>query len=89
MIDHDTGNVLKLSKMDTQRDNYEKFRANIVRFLSRETGQVLKELVQSYYDRVGALIDVFERQETYRFYSSSILLVYDAKHPERNDLRCV
>eukprot|EP01094_Clydonella_sp_ATCC50884_P019928 TRINITY_DN4002_c0_g1_i1.p1 TRINITY_DN4002_c0_g1~~TRINITY_DN4002_c0_g1_i1.p1 ORF type:complete len:286 (+),score=20.99 TRINITY_DN4002_c0_g1_i1:318-1175(+) len=69
-------------KTEILADGFEQVSSNICRFVRNS-----KELAEKFDEPVAALLDIFKHQTEFRFYSSSLLLVYDGEDPSKHDAR--
>ncbi|MGH0114436.1 UNVERIFIED_CONTAM: hypothetical protein FKN15_016397 [Acipenser sinensis] len=73
-----TGLFLCRNKYDGRTLTAEGFRQALYQYL-HDGHQLKRELLQPVLQRLSALRAVIERQGSYRFYSSSLLLIYEGK----------
>lgn len=73
-----TGHFLCRNKYDGRTLTAEGFRQALYQYL-HDGHQLKRELLQPVLQRLSALRAVIERQGSYRFYSSSLLLIYEGK----------
>ncbi|XP_041084652.1 inositol hexakisphosphate kinase 1-like isoform X1 [Polyodon spathula] len=93
-----TGHFLCRNKYDGRTLTAEGFRQALYQYL-HDGLQLKRELLQPVLQKLSALRAVIERQGSYRFYSSSLLLIYEGKNnspgrspfstPPRVDVRMI
>ncbi|NWQ59547.1 IP6K3 kinase, partial [Neopipo cinnamomea] len=77
----DTGHFLCKDKYYGRKLSPEGFRQTLRQFLC--TGNQLRaDLLEPIVLRLKALLSVIRRQSSYRFYSSSLLIIYDGQEPK-------
>lgn len=81
----DTGHFLCKDKYYGRKLSPEGFRQTLRQFLSNGN-QLRSELLEPIILRLKALLSVIRKQSSYRFYSSSLLIIYDGQeHKESTD----
>ncbi|NWU12813.1 IP6K3 kinase, partial [Cephalopterus ornatus] len=79
----DTGHFLCKDKYYGRKLSPEGFRQTLRQFLC--TGNQLRaELLEPIILRLKALLSVIRKQSSYRFYSSSLLIIYDGQEPKES-----
>ncbi|XP_051550466.1 inositol hexakisphosphate kinase 1-like isoform X2 [Myxocyprinus asiaticus] len=77
----DTGHYLCRNKYYGRGLSIEGFRHALFQFMHNGT-QLRKDLFEPILSKLCSLKCVLERQASYRFYSSSLLIIYEGKDPE-------
>ncbi|XP_036415402.1 inositol hexakisphosphate kinase 1 [Colossoma macropomum] len=77
----DTGHYLCRNKYYGRGLSIEGFRHALYQFMHNGT-QLRKDLFEPMLGKLRSLKAVLERQASYRFYSSSLLIIYEGKEPE-------
>ncbi|XP_056095956.1 inositol hexakisphosphate kinase 1 isoform X1 [Rhinichthys klamathensis goyatoka] len=80
----DTGHYLCRNKYYGRGLSTEGFRHALFQFMHNGT-QLRKDLLEPILSKLCSLKSVLERQASYRFYSSSLLIIYEGKDPECAD----
>lgn len=80
----DTGHYLCRNKYYGRSLSIEGFRHALFQFMHNGT-QLRKDLFEPILSKLCNLKTVLERQASYRFYSSSLLIIYEGKDPESVD----
>lgn len=80
----DTGHYLCRNKYYGRGLSIEGFRHALFQFMHNGT-QLRKDLFEPILSKLCSLKAVLERQASYRFYSSSLLIIYEGKDPESVD----
>ncbi len=80
----DTGHYLCRNKYYGRSLSIEGFRHALFQFMHNGT-QLRKDLFEPILSKLCSLKAVLERQASYRFYSSSLLIIYEGKDPESVD----
>ncbi|RXN13983.1 inositol hexakisphosphate kinase 1 [Labeo rohita] len=80
----DTGHYLCRNKYYGRSLSIEGFRHALFQFMHNGT-QLRKDLFEPILSKLCSLKAVLERQASYRFYSSSLLIIYEGKDPESMD----
>lgn len=79
----DTGHFLCKDKYYGRKLSPEGFRQTLRQFLCN--GNHLRtDLLEPIILRLKALLSVIRKQSSYRFYSSSLLIIYDGQEPKEN-----
>ncbi|XP_076850353.1 inositol hexakisphosphate kinase 1 [Brachyhypopomus gauderio] len=78
----DTGHYLCRNKYYGRGLSIEGFRLALYQFMHNGS-QLRKDLFEPVLRKLRSLKAVLERQASYRFYSSSLLIIYEGKEPER------
>ncbi|KAK2521740.1 Ip6k3 [Columba livia] len=79
----DKGHFLCRDKYYGRKLSAEGFRQTLQQFLCNGN-QLRTELLEPIVLRLKALLAVIRRQSSYRFYSSSLLIIYDGQEPKEN-----
>lgn len=77
----DTGHYLCRNKYYGRGLSIEGFRHALYQFMHNGT-QLRRDLFEPILSKLRSLKAVLERQASYRFYSSSLLIIYEGKEPE-------
>ncbi|KAL4655672.1 inositol hexakisphosphate kinase 1-like [Arapaima gigas] len=77
----DTGHYLCRNKYYGRGLSIEGFRQALYQFMHNGT-QLRRDLLEPILCKLRSLKGVLERQASYRFYSSSLLIIYEGKEPE-------
>ncbi len=80
----DTGHYLCRNKYYGRGLSIEGFRHALFQFMHNGT-QLRKDLFEPILSKLCSLKAVLEHQASYRFYSSSLLIIYEGKDPESMD----
>ncbi|KTF85748.1 hypothetical protein cypCar_00039047 [Cyprinus carpio] len=83
----DTGHYLCRNKYYGRSLSIEGFRHALFQFMHNGT-QLRKDLFEPILSKLCSLKAVLERQASYRFYSSSLLIIYEGKDPESVEAGC-
>ncbi|XP_035376367.1 inositol hexakisphosphate kinase 1 [Electrophorus electricus] len=78
----DTGHYLCRNKYYGRGLSIEGFRHALYQFM-HNGAQLRRDLFEPMLSKLHSLKAVLERQASYRFYSSSLLIIYEGKEPER------
>lgn len=78
----DTGHYLCRNKYYGRGLSIEGFRHALYEFL-HNGAELRRDLFEPILSKLRRLKAVLERQASYRFYSSSLLIIYEGKEPER------
>lgn len=81
----DTGHYLCRNKYYGRSLSIEGFRLALFQFMHNGS-QLRKDLFEPMLSKLCTLKTVLERQASYRFYSSSLLIIYEGKEPESVDM---
>ncbi|XP_017691212.1 PREDICTED: inositol hexakisphosphate kinase 3 [Lepidothrix coronata] len=79
----DTGHFLCKDKYFGRKLSPEGFRQTLRQFLS-PGNQLRTDLLEPIILRLKALLSVIRKQSSYRFYSSSLLIIYDGQEPKES-----
>lgn len=78
----DTGHYLCRNKYYGRGLSIEGFRSALYQFMHNGS-ELRRDLFEPILSKLHSLKEVLERQASYRFYSSSLLIIYEGRGPER------
>ncbi|KAF7693146.1 hypothetical protein HF521_008462 [Silurus meridionalis] len=78
----DTGHYLCRNKYYGRGLSIEGFRHALYQFM-HNGAELRRDLFEPILNKLHSLTSVLERQASYRFYSSSLLIIYEGREPER------